>query len=82
VSPSLHLKKETDPVSETFWFLAFEITNERQSPEFGIYLCKVIILVLNEHLYCINAVYFKDYVIRLLNINKKKRVCLKQMPEV
>jgi hypothetical protein len=28
-----HLKTETDPVSETLWFLVFRIPDDEQSPE-------------------------------------------------
>jgi hypothetical protein len=33
VSPSLHLKTETDPVSETLCFLVFKIPDDGQSPD-------------------------------------------------
>jgi hypothetical protein len=33
VSPSPHLRAETDPVSEKFCFLVFIIPDDRQSPE-------------------------------------------------
>jgi hypothetical protein len=33
VSPSLHLRMETDPVSETLCFLVFRITDDEQSQE-------------------------------------------------
>jgi hypothetical protein len=33
VSPSLQPKTETDPVSETFYFLVIKILDNEQSPE-------------------------------------------------